>query len=111
MWSPDSQSMECGVRVRSTHVLFELVQRAVARQYLRRARVGFAALADRGDELPVLQLDAVHRNVDLRDVDFVVLAVEQVVVAREVGAVVADVAEKGAEQAVVVERNRKRAGA
>ena len=34
----------------------ELVERAVARQHLRDARVWLAALADRGEELAVLQL-------------------------------------------------------
>jgi hypothetical protein len=43
------------------------------------------------------------------DVDLLVLAVEQVVVARDVGAGVADVAEEGAQRPVVVEAEAQRA--
>jgi hypothetical protein len=49
--------------------------------------VRLAAFADGGDELAVLQLDAVHGHVDLGHVDLFFLAGEQVVVARDVGAV------------------------
>src|SRR5574337_1225349 len=66
-------------------LLFELVQHPVARQHLGDAAVGFAPFADRGEELAVLQLNAVHADVDLGDVDLLVLAVEQVIVARDVG--------------------------
>src|SRR5205823_4414047 len=68
-----------------------------------------AALADGGDEFAILQLDAVHRHVHLRHVDLLFLAVEEVVVARDVGGAVADVAEERAERPVVVERQRQRA--
>ena len=81
----------------------------IRRQHLLHARVRLALLADRGEELAILQLDAVHRDIHLRDVDRVVLAVEQIVVARDVRAVVADVAEERAERTVVVERQRQRA--
>ena len=42
-----------------------------------------------------------------RDVDLLVVSGEQVVVARDVGAVVADVAKEGAQGAVVVEAQRQ----
>src|SRR5215831_19170087 len=88
--------------------LLELAEHAHARQQLRQAGVRLAFLLDRGDELAVLELDAVHGDVDLGDVDLVVLAVAEVVVERLVGAVVADVAEERAERPVVVERERER---
>src|SRR5574337_2010932 len=86
----------------------ELVQHPVARQHLGDAAVGLAAFADRGEELAVLQLDAVHADVDLGDVDLLVLAVEQVIVARDVGRAVADVAEERAQRPVVVEAETQR---
>ena len=73
-----------------------LRQGAVAGQHLGDAGVGLAVLRDRPEELAVLQLDPVHRHVDVGHVDLLLLAVDQVVVARDVGAVVADVAEEGA---------------
>src|SRR5688572_5993077 len=88
---------------------FQLMERSVARQDLRHTRVWLAPLADRREKLPVLQLDAVHRNVDLRYVDYLVPAVDEVVVARDIRAVVADVAEEGAQRPFVVERERQRA--
>src|SRR5574337_2099275 len=87
--------LRAAVRRRSLPQLpLELVEHPVTRQHLRDAGVGLAALADRGEEFAVLQLDAVHRHRDLRDVDLLVLAGEEVVVARDVGAGVADVAEE-----------------
>src|SRR5262245_33324525 len=83
--------------------LLELAEHAHARQQLRQAGVRLALLLDRGDELAVLEFDAVHGDVDLGNVDLVVLAVAEVVVERLVGAVVADVAEERAERPVVVE--------
>src|SRR5205807_7153040 len=44
----------------------EIVQHLVAGQHLGDRSVGLAALLDRGEELAVLQLDAVHGDVDLR---------------------------------------------
>src|SRR6516164_3459 len=87
--------------------LLELAEHAHAGQQLRQAGVRLALPLDRGDEFAVLELDAVHGDVDLGDVDLVVLAVAEVVVERLVGAVVADVAEERAERAVVVERERQ----
>jgi hypothetical protein len=43
------------------------------------ARVRFALLTDRGEELTVLQFYSVHRHVDLGDVDALLLAVDEVV--------------------------------
>ena len=87
----------------------EFVQDLVARQHLRDRCVRLAAFADRGEELAILQLDAVHRHVHLRHVDLFFLAGDEVVIARDLGAVVADVAEERAERAVIVERQRERA--
>jgi hypothetical protein len=70
---------------------------------LREARIRFALFLDRGDELTILKLDPVHRHVDLRQIDLVVLVVDQIVVIGLVGAVVADVAEERTERAFIVE--------
>src|SRR5437773_137190 len=56
--------------------LLEPAQYPHAGKQLGEAAVRLALLLDRRDELAVLQLDAVHRNVDLGDVDRLVLAVE-----------------------------------
>src|SRR5262245_56346039 len=88
--------------------LLELAQHVHAGQELLQAPVRLALALDRGDELAILELDAVHRDVDLGDVDLVVLAVGEVVVERLVRSVIADVAEERAERAVVVERQRER---
>src|SRR5258708_14970493 len=74
--------------------LLELAEHAHARQQLRQTGVRLALLLDRGDELAVLELDAVHGDVDLGHVDLVVLAVAESVLERLVGSVVPDVAEK-----------------
>src|SRR5262245_42486806 len=68
-------------RLSSVEALLDRIERPHRVQRLVHAGVRLAALADGGEELAVLQLDAVHRHVDMRDVDLVVLAVEQVVVA------------------------------
>src|SRR5580658_11197232 len=83
----------------------------VAGKYFADAGVRLAVLADRRDELAVLQLDAVCRYVDRRYVDRLLAPGDQVVVAGDVGAVVADVAEEAAERPVVVEAQRQRADA
>src|SRR5690349_3747150 len=70
--------------------LLELAEHMHARQQLLQAGVRLALAFDGGDELAILQLDTVHRDVDLGDVDLVVLAVGEVVVERLVGAAVAD---------------------
>src|SRR5688500_11822572 len=87
----------------------QLADHSVAVEHLRDRAVRLASLADRGHELAVLQLDAVVRYRDARKVDRLFLARDEVVVARDVGAGVADVAEEGAERAVVVERQAERA--
>ena len=74
------------------------------------ARLAFGSrCSDGGEEFAILQLDAVHRHIDLRHVDGIVLAVHQFIVACDVGPVVADIAEKRAQGSVVVERQRQRA--
>src|SRR5262249_32379390 len=87
--------------------LLELAEHVHAGQDLLQAGVRLTLVLDRRDELAVLELDAVHRDVDLGDVDLVVLAVAQVVVERLVGTVIADVAEERAQRTVVVERERQ----
>ena len=83
---------------------------AIQAREMVKARERIAAtIADGGEELAVLQLDAVHAHIDLAHVDLFFLAGEQVVVARDVGGRVADVAEEGAQRAVVVEAQAQRA--
>src|SRR5688500_12904361 len=101
-----SGAMQTGA---SAKALLQPIERLHRRQYLRDARLRLALLADGCDELAILQLDAVHRHRDLGQVDLLVLAVEEIVVARDVGAVVADVAEERALRAIVVERQGERA--
>src|SRR5690606_27666858 len=91
----------------SRELLLQLTEHAVAVDHLADRRVRLPALADRGDEPTVLPLDAVHADGDVRDVDLLLLAGEQIVVARDVGRRVADVAEERAERTVVVERERQ----
>src|SRR5580692_2801690 len=66
----------------------KLAEHVHARQQLGEAGVRLALFPDRGDEFAVFELDTVHRHVDLRHVDLVILAVAQIVVKRLVGAVV-----------------------
>ena len=82
---------------------------SVAGQDLGDAGVRLAAFADYVNELPVLELDAVHRDVDGGHVYRLVVAGEQIVVAGDVRAGVADVAEERPERPLVVERQRQRA--
>src|SRR4051794_35431442 len=88
--------------------LLELAEDVHAGKHLLETRVRLALFPDRGDEFAVLELDAVHGDIDLGHVDLVVLAVAEIVVERLIGAVVADVAEERAERPVVVERQRER---
>src|SRR5450631_1771873 len=88
--------------------LLELAQYLHAGQHFGEAGIGGALFRDGGDEFAVVELDAVHGDVHLGDVDLVVLADAEIVVERLVGAVVADVAKKRAERAVIVERQRQR---
>src|SRR5262249_8222942 len=85
---------------------FEPVEHLHRGHHLRDARARLALLADRRYELTGLQPAAAHRDLDLRQIDLVLLAVEEIVVARDVRAVVADIAEEGALRPVVVERER-----
>src|SRR5262252_7884133 len=52
--------------------LLELAEHVHAGQHLGEARVRLALLLDRRNELAILELDAVHRDIDLGDVDLVV---------------------------------------
>src|SRR5262249_59467937 len=69
--------------------LLELAEHAHAGKELRQRSVGLALLLDRGDEFAVLELDAVHGDVDLGDVDLVVLAVADAGVEVLVGPLIA----------------------
>jgi branched-chain amino acid transport system ATP-binding protein len=69
---------EEGLRVRLALRIddfLKLAEHVHAGQQLGEAGVRLALFPDRGDELAVFELDAVHRDVDLGDVDLVVLAV------------------------------------
>src|SRR5690606_29508312 len=90
------------------HVLLEAMQNFVARQYLTHTGVGFSALFDGGKEFPVLKLDTIHGYVHLAHINGLFLAIDEVIVARNVSAIVTDVAEEGAERSVVVEREGQR---
>ena len=79
------------------------MQHLVAGQHLAYAAIGLAAFADGGDELAVLQFYAVHRHRDLVHVYTFFIAVEQIVLARDVGGAVTEVAEEGPQRADVVE--------
>jgi len=61
------------------------MQHLVARQHAGHAAVGRTVFADGGKELTVLQFDAVHADRHLGHVDLFFLAIEQVVVAGDVG--------------------------
>src|ERR1700683_1330854 len=81
----------------------DLGKRLHRRQALRHAGIGFALLPDGGEELAILQFDAIHRYIDLGHIDRAVIAVEQIVVTADIRALVADVAEESSERPVVVE--------
>ena len=65
---------------------FEPAQNAHAGKHLREAGIRFPLFLDGGNKLAVLELDAVHGDVDLRHVDAIVLAVAEVIVECFVGA-------------------------
>jgi len=65
-------------------LLVESIKHFVALQHLIDRGVGFTTLLNRVHEFAVLQFNAVHRDVDLGDVDGRVVSVDQIVVAREV---------------------------
>ena len=88
-------------------LLLHFTQGAIAGEHLGHAGIGLPAFTDRAEELTVLQFDAIHRHGDLGNVDLLFLAVEQVVVASDVGALVADVSEKSSQRAVIVEGQRQ----
>src|ERR1700676_5382530 len=80
----------------------EVAQCLHREQALRETGIRFAAVANGGEKFAILQFDAVHRDADLRHIDGVVFAVQQFIVARDVRAVIADVAEKSAQGAVML---------
>src|SRR5205807_6551366 len=86
----------------------ELRERPIAGQDLGDTGVRFPMLVYSPEELPILQLDSVHRHVYVRNVDLLFLAIDQVVVAGDVRAVVADVSKEGPQGALVVEGQGKR---
>src|SRR5439155_5693328 len=81
----------------------ELRERPIAGQHLGDAGVRLAMVPYRLEELAILQLDSAHRHVDVRHVDLLFLAIDQVVVAGDVRAVVADVSKECPQGALVVE--------
>src|SRR5579863_8113499 len=91
----------------SLDLLLQLSQDAVAGHDLMNAGVRLTVLADGGEELTILKLDAVHADGDLAHVDLLVLAGIEIVVAGDVGRGVADIAEEGPERPLVVERERQ----
>ena len=88
-------------------MLLELAEHAHAGQHLRDAGIRLALFLDRSEEFAVLELDTVHRHIDLRQVDLLVLAVGKIVVIRLVSTVVADVAEERAYWPLIVEGQRQ----
>jgi len=101
---PGAPGPPCLTRhARSLKLLLELVQDLVAGQDLRHTAIGLAAFADGCKKFTVLQFDAVHGHRHLTHIDLLFLAVEQVVVAGNVGARVADVAKESAQRTIVVE--------
>src|SRR5690606_42058934 len=62
--------------LRSTvQALLQPIQRAHRGHHLGDARVRLALFPDRGDELAILQLDAVHRHGNARQIDLLIVAV------------------------------------
>ena len=51
--------------VGSSERFFDAVERAIGWQHLGHAGIRLTAFPDRGEEFPVLQLNAIHRHVDL----------------------------------------------
>src|SRR5438067_148340 len=84
--------------------LLQAIQGLHGGQALGDAGVGFAAIFDCREELAILKLDAIHRHVYVRNIDGLLVAVDQIVIVGDVGSVVADVAEKGALRTLIVER-------
>src|SRR5438270_10442081 len=72
----------------------ELVEDSVTGKHLPNTRIWLASLANGGDELAVLKLDTVHRDVHLADVDGLFTACRQIIVPCDVRAVAADVAKE-----------------
>src|SRR5262245_25897694 len=99
------------VITRSTHreLPLKVVQQFVARQDLCDAGVGLATLANGSKEFAVLQLDAVHRDVDLRNINLLLLPGHEVVIECDIRARVPDIAKEGSERSVVVEGKGQRA--
>ena len=72
-----------------------------ARHLAERAAAGLAPGCNGHKELAVLQFDAVYRHHDLVNIDLLFLATQEIVITRQVGVSVADVAEVGVQCAVV----------
>ena len=66
--------------------------------------IRLSALANRGNKFAILQFDSVHGHIDLRDIDFFLFPIKEVIVAGDIGSRIADIAEKGAEWAFIIER-------
>src|SRR5277367_4585726 len=70
-WFHDPLSMRLAARVDD---LLDLAQGFHAGHHLGKALIGFALLLDGGDELAILDLDAVHGHVHFGEIDLVLLA-------------------------------------
>jgi hypothetical protein len=57
----------------------------VVGQHLPDVSIRLGAPTHCGQELPVLKLDTVHGHIDVRDVNLLLVAVDQIVVSRDVG--------------------------
>ena len=71
------------------------MQHLITRQHLRHAGIRFPPFSDGRKKLAVLQFNAIHRHRHLGHIDFLVFAIEQVVVTRDIGRGVADIAKEG----------------
>jgi hypothetical protein len=98
------------LRRRAVQLPLEAAQCLHSRQALREAGIRFAVLADGGEKFAILQLDTVRRDIDLRHIDGIVLAVQQFIVACDVSPVIADVAEERAQGGRSRRRLRMRSG-
>ena len=84
------------------------MQHLITRQHLRHAGIRFPPFSDGRKKLAVLQFNAIHGHRHLGHIDFLVFAIEQVVVTRDIGRGVADIAKEGTQRTVIVKAQRQR---
>ena len=78
------------------------MQYLVAVEHLCHAGVRLAPFFDGGEKFAVLQFNAIHGHIHLADINFLILAVEQIVIACDVGGAVANVAKECAQWAMAM---------